>query len=446
MITGKQSAIQFGTDGIRGRVGTNFFVQEHLGRFGRAFALWLRTRINTRTPRVLLVSDTRASCSWVKSCLGAGMCAYTIDVYDCGVIPTPAAFVAMTTGENTFDAALIISASHNAYHDNGIKIMLNSGKLSSDDEALLAACFEGGEKYRQEQTYDGTLIGYTAARQCYIDFIVSSFPQNFLINKTVILDCAHGSACTTAPEIFEKLGARVIAINTLPNGKNINELCGSLHPEGLQRKVLEEKADIGFAFDGDADRVLAVAKNGTIKDGDDLLALLMQHPAYATTDIVVGTTMTNMGCEQHFADQGKRLIRTSVGDKFIAEALNNNKLSLGGEPVGHIIVRDLLPVGDGTVAALRVLESLTATDNWDMKTFVHYPQAVSNMPIQERRDLTTDPYASILQDAEMLVGRGRIVVRYSGTEPVLRIMAEAESSEMAQQTVDFITQSFKPII
>jgi len=443
LLPNKQASVQFGTDGIRGRVGSGFFVQDNLIRFGKAFAAWLSMRTASRVPRVLLVCDTRASCPWVKSCIAAGILPYKIELYDGGILPTPAALVAMLSADITFDAALIISASHNPYFDNGIKIMLNSGKLSADDEALLVCCFEGGEKYRQEALFSGTFDYFTQAKDLYKKFILNVFPPHLLEGLTIVLDCAHGSAGETAPAIFQDLGARVIAINNSPNGTNINEQCGSVQPESLKRAVLDQGADIGFAFDGDGDRVIAVSRDGQIKDGDDSLALLIHHPAYQNADIVVGTTMTNLGCEHYLVKHGKRLIRTGVGDKFVSETLANNKLPLGGEQVGHTVLRDILPVGDGTIAALRMLETIRQTDNMSMQTFTRYPQVFYNLPVQQRRDLTIDPYASILQEAQGMVENGRIVVRYSGTEPVLRVMAEAESEEIARKAVDFVATAFR---
>jgi phosphoglucosamine mutase len=259
----------------------------------------------------------------------------------------------------------------------------------------------------------------------------SLFPTPFLRNKKIVLDCAHGATSSIAPQIFKMLGAEVIALYTQPTGTNINEQCGSVYPQAAQAMVLQEQADAGFAFDGDGDRMIAINRNGDLKNGDDVLALLSQHPVYTHAPGVVGTIMSNQGLALFLAQQNKKLLRTPVGDKHIARKLLEENLVLGGEQSGHIIVRDHLNAGDGIVTALRVLETLTITNDWEMNTFTPFPQTLINVPITTKKDLTDQTLQTIIAQHEAQLGNGRIIVRYSGTEPLLRVMVEEQDQDIA---------------
>jgi phosphoglucosamine mutase len=247
----------------------------------------------------------------------------------------------------------------------------------------------------------------------------------------VVLDCANGAAYKIAPEIFRALGATVITIADTPNGTNINDNCGSLHPEELARVVVARGADAGFAFDGDADRVIAVNRLGVIKDGDDILTLLLNLPSYQNIAHVVGTLFTNKGFEEYLVGQGKHLFRTKVGEKYVASKLEEEKLPLGGEVSGHILTRDYSATGDGILVALKVLESIIASSNWDMVTFKKFPQVLINVPVRHKHDLALQPYAALIEEYERTMSPGRVIVRYSGTEPLLRVMTEAPTHEQA---------------
>ena len=251
------------------------------------------------------------------------------------------------------------------------------------------------------------------------------------MEKKIVLDVAHGATYRVAEQIFNALGAQTIIINNTPNGTNINHHCGALSPALLQEAVVLSCADAGFAFDGDGDRVIAVNRHGVIKDGDDILALLLQHPAYVHLTTVVGTLMTNCGFETYLTTHNKNLVRTAVGDKFVIEKLEQLNTILGGEQSGHIILKDIINTGDGILVALRVLESLLHSGNWDMETFIKYPQVLINVPVQTKKDLNSSPLYDIISTAQAKLTSGRLLVRFSGTESLLRVMVEAASLEGA---------------
>lgn len=428
----------FGTDGIRGTVGTAPFIEDHLITIGKAIAHWAITRYGEH-PRLLMVYDTRISAGFVTSALTTGLLQFPITVVDAGVLPTPAAAHLMRSSK--FNAALIISASHNPYQDNGIKIMdAQSGKLTLADECMISELITKGVDAHASQGYGKKELWNQGAEQ-YCTIIEQQFAPQLLAGKKIVLDTAHGATYHVAPAIFSKLGATVLTINNTPDGYNINEQCGALHLEQLQKTVLEHKADIGFAFDGDGDRVMTVTADGTLKDGDDVLALLSTHPTYATTAAVVGTIMSNEGLVQFLDERGKKLLRTPVGDKYIAERLTNERLTLGGEPSGHTILHDVIGTGDGILVALKVLETLELTGNTHFETFTKYPQVIKNVRVTQKPDLSQEPYASYIQNAQKIIA-GRILVRYSGTEPVLRIMVEAHTAQEAHAACQQLAQQF----
>lgn len=420
----------FGTDGIRESMGVAPLTIDGLYRLGNAISLWAQKKYG-RNPSFLLAHDTRISCSFVKAALKSGLMVHTVNVYDAHELPSPAV-VQLLQHNSQFNAGIIISASHNPYYDNGIKLVDRSqGKISLEDELFISQAY-----YEAAVCPDYTALGldiaWQQAEREYADYIAKFFRAKFLTGKKVVLDCAHGAAYKVAPYLFQLFGAQVMVIHDHPNGFNINNNCGAVHPESLQKMVVEYRADIGFAFDGDADRVIAVNRYGHIKDGDDILALLMQHPLYKQSSAVVGTSMTNHGFELFLNKAQKKLVRTSVGDKYVAMAMVQHNLVLGGEPSGHIIARDYLNTGDGVFIALRVLETLLLLDNWDMKTFVKFPQIIINVPVEHKKDLTAEPLAQIIYANQQLLIEGRLVVRYSGTEHLLRIMIEDADYEHAQ--------------
>jgi Phosphomannomutase len=430
----------FGTDGIRNRFGVDFLTPENILVIGHALAQWAVQKYGPR-PRLLMLHDTRNSCALVKAILQSSLLRYPVYILDAHVLPTPAALQLMD--QHNLDGAIIISASHNPYYDNGIKIFDRKvGKLHVCDEETISQLVLQAHTPALNVEKLGVLeVSDGAAEYCHA--IVKKFKPQFLTGVKIVLDLAHGAAYVTAPQIFTALGANVVTMNDSPNGLNINKNCGATATQGLQERVLAEKADFGFAFDGDGDRVMAVNRYGVLKDGDDILALLAQHAAYESEKVIVGTVMTNHGFDLWLAAHGKKLVRVAVGDKYIVERLELDGLVLGGEQSGHIIVKDLASSGDGVIAALRILESIFYTQNRDMLTFDHYPQVLVNVPVAVKKDLTCAPYSMIITRAEQRLAGGRIVVRYSGTENCMRVMVEAETRDEAAQIAHDVAQQLQ---
>ncbi len=427
----------FGTDGIRTRVGQAPFTSTDLVRLGHALGLWACKRYGK--PHIVLGHDTRISCSWVKAALQTGLLLHPVTLYDAHVLPTPA-LCKIIKENSTFDMSIIISASHNPYHDNGIKIVDRTGKISHADELALSSLFFQESVPLTSSTF-GTSVAFTDAHNLYLQALEQSFPTNFLYGKKIVIDGANGATTTCALQAFKLFGADVIPINYHPNGTNINHQCGALHLADLQKAVIEQKADIGFAFDGDGDRVMTVNRHGQIKNGDDALALLLDHPAYAHTPAIVGTIMSNQGFEVFLTNRNKKLIRTAVGDKYVAEQLGKENLLLGGEQSGHTIMRDYLDTGDGIFTALRIAEACMHTNNWDLITFTPYPQVLLNIPVTHKKDLTLPHVAYHIERAQAQLHSGRVVVRYSGTENLLRIMIEDSRLEHAHTIGSALAQA-----
>ncbi|MCK5633243.1 phosphoglucosamine mutase [bacterium] len=424
----------FGTDGVRAKVGQAPIDLEKTVQLGQAIALWAQSKYKNQ-PTALLANDTRESCSFLKAALKAGLLLHSTNIYDGQVLPTPAVFNIIQKKTN-FDFGIVISASHNPYQYNGIKLIdAQSGKLSLQDEQEISSLFESLSTKQLTKNYHllGFDITWQEARQNYVDSIVKQFDKNLLQNRTIVLDCAHGATYQVAPTIFEQLGAHVITIHNSPTGKNINLHCGSTEPQSLKQTVIKHNADIGFAFDGDGDRLTVVSDHGTIKDGDDILALLVNHPLYKKQHSIVGTIMTNQGFEKFLNANNKQLIRSSVGDKFVAQDLKKENLLLGGEPSGHIITNDYLSIGDGIFAALRVVESIIHNNNWKLKTFTKFPQVMTCIPVSEKKDLNSENLSNIIAASKAQLDSGRLIVRYSGTEPLLRVMVEEEDHKNAHR-------------
>ena len=316
---------------------------------------------------------------------------------------------------------------------NGIKLIKkNSVTLSLEDELAISRLFYEEIIPVPNNSNLGVDIIWPEAQHHYMQSVIKHFSPNFLSGKKIVLDCAHGATYHLAPHIFSALGADVIPINNQPTGYNINKNCGTLHVESLQQAVAQHHADAGFAFDGDGDRVIAITKNGEIKDGDDMLALLLDNPAYQHEKGIVGTVMTNEGLVAHLRTRNKIVHRTPVGEKHVIKKLNKEHMLVGGEQNGHIILKDYLLMGDGIFNALRLLQTLIKTNNWDMRTFAHYPSHLINIPVTTKKNLQEPPLASIIKKYEKKLANGRLVIRYSGTEPVLRILVEAQNAETAE--------------
>ncbi len=436
-----KGTIAFGTCGIRSHADRYPFTADALHALGKAFGEWSVKRYGKEIPKVLIGCDTRESGPRVKADLIAGLQTFPVTIVDGGILSTPAVCQLIHYQDN-FDFGIVISASHNPYYDNGIKIYdaKRTHLLPEDEETIVALFAEHYQDSSLQKHEQSSVKIWEESVDSYIKTIDSFFSQNFLEGKKVVLDCANGATFAIAPQIFEHFGAMVETISTFPDGKNINENCGALHPQDLQRAVIEQQADLGFAFDGDGDRVLAVNSNGELIDGDDILALLSLTLNDTT---VVGTLMTNLGFELYLEENNKKLLRTAVGDKYIFEKMEELNLSLGGEASGHIIIRDYLNGGDGVFVALNVAKLFAENENRGMKLFSKIPQVLINVPVINKNDLSQAPYAQLIQEHENKLDKGRVLVRYSGTENVLRVMTEAQHQGQAQDVAQNLANALK---
>jgi phosphoglucosamine mutase len=439
----------FGTDGIRGRVGEWPISADFMLRLGRALGVVLRQRKKSAgRPLVLIGKDTRVSGYMFESALEAGLAAAGADVRLFGPMPTPA--VAYLTRSLRADAGIVISASHNPHHDNGIKFFSAHGeKLSDEIEEAIER--EADAEFTTVDSEDlGKVVRVTDAVTRYAEFCKSTVPEDFsLSGMKIVLDCAHGATYQAAPKVFGELGADVHVIGDRPDGFNINRDVGSMHPQTLQRAVLEHGADIGFAFDGDGDRVQMVDRHGELGDGDDILYVLARswHARGVLKGPVVGTSMSNFGLQKALGEQGIELVRANVGDRFVLQKLKEHDGVLGGETSGHVLCLDRATTGDGIVAALAVLEALRSMDQ-DLATArqgLHkMPQVMINVRADGAREaLGSEAVRKALADTEQtLEGRGRVVLRASGTEPVVRVTVEAadaaEVKALAQHLADVV--------
>jgi phosphoglucosamine mutase len=411
----------FGTDGVRGPVG-ELLTPDLAVRLGRAAAL----QAEADRPQVLIVRDTRESGPMLEDALAAGVAAGGGDAMRGGVLPTPAASV--LARRLSFDIAGVVSASHNPYADNGIKFFDSRG-IKLDDEA--EAAIEGR---LDDQTGDrvGGVRELEGAFDDYIRELRSSFELD-LAGTRVALDCANGATHRAAPAIFRALGADLELTGVEPDGRNINADCGSTHPEALVELVHSSGADIGFAYDGDGDRMLAVDAAGQLHDGDDLIALVakdLQRRGELEGGVAV-TVMTNYGFMTAMEEAGIEVAQTKVGDRYVIEVLRERDWRLGGEQSGHIVWTDFTPTGDGIAASLLVLRALAGRRLQDTEPFKRLPQRLENVRVADRGAIegADDLWAAVEEENEKLEGRGRVLVRASGTEPLLRVMVEAPDEE-----------------
>jgi phosphoglucosamine mutase len=440
----------FGTDGIRGKANVPPMTPELTVRLGRAVALVAR-RDSGRAPRIVIGKDTRLSGYMLETALSAGICAMGGRVMLCGPMPTPA--VANLTQSMRADAGVVISASHNPYEDNGIKIFGPDGfKLPDereleierllDDPALDEKSSTGGSVGRAERIDDAT--------GRYIVYAKSTFPRELTLNGVrVVVDAAHGAAYKVAPDVFSELGAEVSALGVTPNGKNINKAAGALYPEGMAREVLKKKAHIGIALDGDADRVIIADENGQIVDGDAVMALcatrmLGQNRLAHRT--VVATVMSNMGLERALTGVGGRMIRTGVGDRYVVEEMRRSGFNFGGEQSGHLIFLDHATTGDGIVAALQVL-AIMVTEQKPLselsRVMQRVPQVLKSLLLPSRRPIEEMPELSKqIRRVEQALGQeGRVLVRWSGTEAKLRLMVEGPDLVVLETVVSEMAEA-----
>ncbi len=414
----------FGTDGVRGEVGT-FLTAELALALGRAATASLQAE----RPQVLIVRDTRESGSMLEAALAAGVAEAGGDALLGGVLPTPAA--AILVRRLGLDLAVVVSASHNPYRDNGIKFFSGAGTKLGD---AVEAEIEGALEATQAPAAPGRVRELEGGTEDYLRALESSFPLD-LSGLTVALDCANGATHRAAPAIFERLGAEVETIGVEPDGRNINDGCGSTHLDNLAKHVASSAASIGFAFDGDGDRVLAVDGSGRTHDGDELIALLARGMA-ARGELgggVAVTVMSNYGFHRAMEEAGIEVAVTKVGDRYVLDELRERDWALGGEQSGHIIDTGFVATGDGIAAALMTMRELAGRDLATVEAMEKLPQVLVNVEVAEREAIAgaAAVWKAVEREGAELEGRGRVLLRPSGTEPLVRVMAEAPSAEEA---------------
>ena len=434
----------FGTDGVRGLANAELTAELALD-LAFAAACVLSDPPASRRPSAVVARDTRASGEFLEAAVIAGLAAAGVDVLRVGVAPTPEA--AFLTDAWNADFGVMISASHNPMPDNGIKFFGRGGQkldnaIEDEIEGLL-----GRRESRPTGAGVGRVVDAPASLDAYVDHLVTSSPQT-LAGLRVVLDCANGAAHRVGPATFERLGATVIAIHDQPDGLNINENCGSTHLGDLQKAVVEHGADVGFAFDGDADRCLAVDAAGAVVDGDQILAILAlagREAGWLAANTVVATVMSNLGFLQAMQSVGITVEQTAVGDRYVLEAMRANAFTLGGEQSGHVILSNLATTGDGVLTAVHVAARMAQTKQSLAElagVMTRLPQVLVNVPDVDKSRAETDPaVAQAVREAEEeLAGTGRVLLRPSGTEPVVRVMVEAPTEADARAIANKIAE------
>ncbi len=443
----------FGTDGVRGKANSSGLTAELVLALGMAAGTHFRS--NSHRSKVIIAKDTRLSGYLFESALTAGFTAVGMDVILVGPLPTPA--VAMLTRSMRADLGVMISASHNPYYDNGIKLFNPMGKKLSDaDELQIEAMMQNNQHLRIEGASIGKVKRIEDASGRYIELIKSTFPSNLRLDGLrVVLDCANGAAHRVAPIILQELGAECFTIGTTPNGTNINDGCGSTHPELMIEAVRKHRADVGIALDGDADRVVMCDESGVLLDGDQLLALIAENWLQnnrLNERKIVATLMSNLAFEHYLTKVGIGLIRTKVGDRYVMEAMQEHGCSLGGEASGHIICSDYATTGDGLLAALQVLAVMQERGKRLSEcagVYTPYPQILTNVRLKDvsvaGKVLESDVVKNKIAKADKLLGKcGRTLIRKSGTEPLIRVMVEGEDkalvTALAQEIAEVISK------
>ncbi|MEM6602814.1 MAG: phosphoglucosamine mutase [Pseudomonadota bacterium] len=435
----------FGTDGIRGLVNQHPVTAEFASKLGVAAGHYFRSRHEKF--RVVIGKDTRRSCYMLEAALSSGLMSVGAEVMWLGPIPTPA--VGILTKSMRADFGMMISASHNPYHDNGIKLFGGDGfKLSDDIELEIENLIDNLpdiELSHPEKV--GRTIRYESAQARYIEVVKASFPRHLSLDgKRIVIDCANGAAYQVAPQILFELGAEVIPLSVAPNGFNINASCGALHPEKMKAAVLEHKADLGIALDGDADRIIMCDEYGNILNGDVIIGIIaraMQQRGVLRSGKVATTIMSNMALEKFLNSMQIDTIQTSVGDRYVVEAMRQHDLNIGGEQSGHIVLSDYATTGDGLLAALQVLAYMQEIGQSLYETsqiFTPFPQLLTNVRYARYDPLQDNAVQNEIEKAKnQMGGDGRIFIRKSGTEPLIRIMVEAEDENLMQKVSKDLT-------
>lgn len=436
----------FGTDGIRGVAGEFPLDPETIYCFGRALGDWAAH--HGERPEVLIGMDTRESGLWIAETVAAGLAAQGVRTRFAGLVTTPG--VAYLTRTDDFVAGLMISASHNPFHDNGLKVFDHSGFKIPDaeehlmEEEILRLAEEKPVPTRLKLEVDEGLD------RRYLDFLTGLF-QGSLRGRRIVVDCAHGASTPLAPELFRRLGAEVIAIGCEPDGRNINAGVGALHTDHLAARVLAERADAGVAFDGDADRAMFISGSGKLIDGDQVLLIVGRHllaTGHLRQPVIVSTVMSNLALEIALRDAGIEMVRAQVGDKYVLEEMVKLDAQIGGEQSGHVIFREWATTGDGMLTALRVFEVLQATGrSLDELTadYALFPQVLVNVKVKNKRPIAELPQVqSRIREAEReFAGAGRVLVRFSGTEPLARVMVEGQTDEQVNRWAHSIADAIR---
>ena len=438
----------FGTDGVRGKAGKKVSAFNAM-RLAMATGIYFKQFAKTK--KILVGKDTRRSGYMIENAIVSGLTAVGFDVIQIGPMPTPA--IAFLTENMRCDAGIMISASHNPFYDNGIKFFDGEGnKLNRDKEIEIEAIFKDEKRIANAQATDKEIgkskrIDDVIGR--YIVHIKNSFSKDVtLAGKRVVIDCANGAGYIVGPTILQELGADVVVIGDKPNGFNINEGCGAMHPENLAKVVLESRADIGIALDGDADRLVMVDEKGEVIDGDKLMAVLAVHLKNQGTlkgDGMVATVMSNQGLDEYLASQDLHLYRAAVGDKNVVELMQNNGINFGGEQSGHVVFSDYAKTGDGISSALQALAYLVSTGKAASEVFnpyESYPQLLVNLLVDEKRDFATIEGLDALKSEIEALGM-RHLFRYSGTENKIRLLLEGKDDEALESMMERCKVFFK---
>ncbi len=430
----------FGTDGIRDRLNGPLLEPVFIYRLGRAIGKWLNRTPPGASKHIIIGRDTRSSAGYLFLSLARGLHREGVRIFDGGACPTPA--IAHAIRFLGIDMGVVITASHNPATDNGIKLFGPNGiKLRIGQEEEIEALLDAIPS-QQEETLAAPPVRYFESRRHYLEAYESLLPQNALMGLRIVLDCANGATYRTSPELLKHLGAQVITYGVEPDGDNINEAVGSEHPELISRAVCEMEAHIGIAHDGDGDRVILCDHTGRVVDGDAVLAILgtgWARRGCLKGNTIVATIMSNLGLDKCLADVGVSVQRVGVGDRQVFYAMQENGYSLGGESSGHFIAMEHLPTGDGLLAALLVLDEMIQTGKslqQLVSIFTPFPQIKKNLPVRAKPELTGLPemQKELSQLQSSLGKKGRILLRYSGTEPKIRLLSEAEDAGLAEKT------------
>ncbi len=438
----------FGTDGIRGIANQGNITGENFYRFALAAGSYFKIK-DKKKHLAIIAKDTRVSGYMLEPALVSGLSSAGMDVITFGPIPTNA--LAMLTRSMKADMGIMITASHNPYYDNGLKLFGPDGlKLSDQVEKKIEKLIDQKQsKLLVPVEQLGRVKRLEDGNQKYIEILKSNFPASFTLNgMKVVVDCANGAGYKAAPQILQELGATVIALGTNPNGININDRCGSTYPETMRQAVKKNKADLGIALDGDADRLIVCDEQGTIIDGDQIIGMIANrwNKKNILKGGVVGTLMSNLGLEQYFKSQNIKFVRADVGDRYVKEKMQKLKFNLGGEQSGHIILGDFTTTGDGLLVGLEILFSMRKGMKASqlLKVFKPVPQILENKLVKNKEIIKSKACKSAIEKAKQLLGnQGRMLVRKSGTEPKIRIMGECHDKKLLVKAIGIVSKSIK---